>query len=93
LRVRFLPVLPHFHPAADNAGPKLNGENMKLIIEKIQRFFHEVVTEMKAVSWPTKDDIKEGTVVVIVISGIVALFLSLVDFGFGQLFGLLFKLI
>ena len=52
-----------------------------------------MVTEMKAVSWPTKDDIKEGTVVVIVISGIVALFLSLVDFGFGQLFGLLFKLI
>lgn len=64
---------------------------MKLKFDKISRFFHEVVSEMKAVSWPTTADIKEGTVVVIVISGIVALFLSLVDFGFGQLVTLVFK--
>ncbi len=66
---------------------------MKLNFDRINRFFHDVFSEMKAVSWPSKADIKEGTVVVIVISGIVALFLSLVDFSFGQLFGLLFKVI
>ncbi|MCB5247083.1 MAG: preprotein translocase subunit SecE [Candidatus Cloacimonetes bacterium] len=64
---------------------------MKLNFDRINRFFHDVITEMKAVSWPTKADIKEGTVVVIVISGIVAVFLSLVDFGFGQLVGIVFR--
>lgn len=47
------------------------------------RFFKEVRSEMKSVTWPTKDDLKEGTVVVIVMSAIVALFLSAVDFLFG----------
>lgn len=60
------------------------------MFDKIGHFFHDVASEMRAVSWPTMDDIKEGTVVVIVISGIVALFLALVDFGFGQLVKLLF---
>ncbi len=63
---------------------------MKSMFDKIGHFFHDVASEMRAVSWPTMDDIKEGTVVVIVISGIVALFLALVDFGFGQLVKLLF---
>ncbi|NLN85523.1 MAG: preprotein translocase subunit SecE [Candidatus Cloacimonetes bacterium] len=60
------------------------------MFNKIGHFFHDVASEMRAVSWPTMDDIREGTVVVIVISGIVALFLALVDFGFGQLVKLLF---
>lgn len=47
------------------------------------RFFKEVRSEMKSVTWPTKDDLKEGTVVVIIMSAIVALFLSAVDFIFG----------
>jgi preprotein translocase subunit SecE len=63
---------------------------MKTMFNKIGHFFHDVASEMRAVSWPTMDDIREGTVVVIVISGIVALFLALVDFGFGQLVKLLF---
>lgn len=58
--------------------------------EKITRFFREVHSEMKSVTWPRKDDLKEGTVVVIVISAIVAVFLSLVDFGFKTLMGLFF---
>ena len=45
----------------------------------------EVRQEMKYVSWPTKDDLKEGTWVVIAMSTMVAIFLSLVDMGFGFL--------
>lgn len=59
--------------------------------EKITRFFREVRAEMLAVTWPTKDDVKEGTVVVIVMSAITAIFLSLVDLGFGQIVKLVFK--
>lgn len=63
---------------------------MKKIFERIKRFFREVFIEMKSVAWPTKADIKEGTIVVIVISGLVALFLGLVDFGFTNIVRLVF---
>jgi len=63
---------------------------MKKLIEKFTRFIREVVIEMKSVAWPSKADIKEGTIVVIVISGLVAIFLSLVDFGFGKIATLLY---
>jgi len=53
------------------------------MFDGVIRFFHEVYTEMKSVTWPTTDDLKEGTIVVIVMSAIVALFLSGVDFIFG----------
>ncbi|HPV14500.1 MAG TPA: preprotein translocase subunit SecE [Candidatus Cloacimonadota bacterium] len=59
--------------------------------EKITRFFREVRAEMLTVTWPTKADVKEGTVVVIVMSAITAIFLSLVDLGFGQIVKLVFK--
>lgn len=58
--------------------------------ETIKRFFRDVRSEMKSVSWPSKDDLKEGTTVVIVMSTIVAIFLSLVDFGFTQIIDLIF---
>ncbi|HOD54039.1 MAG TPA: preprotein translocase subunit SecE [Candidatus Cloacimonadota bacterium] len=54
-------------------------------MKKIQKFFKEVMREMKYVSWPNKDDIKEGTTVVIVMSVIVSLFLFLIDVVFGQI--------
>lgn len=63
---------------------------MNKLIGNIKRFFHEVVVEMKSVAWPSKADIQEGTAVVIVISAIVGIFLSLVDFGFGKLFNIFF---
>ncbi|MFA7141467.1 MAG: preprotein translocase subunit SecE [Proteiniphilum sp.] len=58
--------------------------------ENVSRFFRDVRSEMKSVSWPSKDDLKEGTTVVIVMSAIVAVFLSMVDFGFTKILELLF---
>jgi len=59
------------------------GKRIMKFINKIIGFFKDIRTEMKYVTWPTKDDIREGTLVVIIMSAIVALFLSLVDFLFG----------
>ncbi|MDZ4183232.1 MAG: preprotein translocase subunit SecE [Candidatus Cloacimonadaceae bacterium] len=59
-------------------------------IEKMTRFFRDVRSEMKSVTWPSYDDLKEGTIVVIVMSTIVAIFLSLVDLGFNSIINLLF---
>jgi len=58
--------------------------------ENVSRFFRDVRSEMKSVSWPGKDDLKEGTIVVIVMSAIVAIFLSFVDFGFTKILELVF---
>jgi len=60
------------------------------MIEKVTRFFREVRSEMKSVTWPSKADLKEGTIVVVVMSAIVAIFLSMVDYGFRNLIELLF---
>ncbi len=57
-------------------------------MKKLEKFLKEVLREVKYVSWPTKDDIKEGTTVVIIMSAIVSIFLFLVDFVFGQLVNL-----
>lgn len=58
--------------------------------ERITRFFHDVRSEMKSVTWPTKADLKEGTIVVVVMSSLVAIFLALVDLGFGRIVELIF---
>lgn len=63
---------------------------MKKLFEKIKRFYREVRSEMKSVSWPNKADMKEGTIVVLVMSAIVAIFLSLVDFGFSKIVEIVF---
>ena len=54
-------------------------------MKKILRFIKDVRQEMSYVSWPSKADLKEGTTVVIVMSAIVAIFLSLADVLFSFL--------
>jgi len=49
-------------------------------MNKLVKFYKDVVKEMKLVSWPNKHDIREGTIVVIVMSAIVGIFLFLVDY-------------
>ncbi|GAB1366231.1 hypothetical protein MASR1M36_11020 [Candidatus Cloacimonadaceae bacterium] len=58
--------------------------------DNVKHFFRDVRAEMKSVSWPNKADLKEGTIVVLVMSTIVAVFLSLVDFGFSKIIELVF---
>ena len=53
---------------------------------KIKNFFQEVRTEMKKVNWPTKDETFKYTLVVIVATAIVALYLGALD---AILFGIL----
>lgn len=59
-------------------------------MEKIQKFFKDVLKEMKLVSWPNKHDLKEGTTVVIVMSAIVGVFLSLIDLIFTKIISFIF---
>lgn len=47
--------------------------------EKIINFFTDVVKEMKKVTWPKKDELKETTVVVLAVCGVIAVFVYIVD--------------
>ena len=47
--------------------------------DKIIGFFDDVVKEMKKVTWPTKDELKDFTQVVLVATLIMAVFIYAVD--------------
>jgi preprotein translocase subunit SecE len=49
------------------------------MLEKTKSFFREVNIELKKVSWPTRQQTMSATLVVIVLTFIVAFFLGIVD--------------
>ena len=49
------------------------------MVAKIKKFVNEVTSEMKKVSWPTKEQLRESTVVVIVVTAIITAFTFIVD--------------
>ena len=53
-------------------------------MEKIKRFLKEVRAEMKKVTWTGRKEIVSGTIAVMVLSGVIAVFLWVIDFGLSQ---------
>jgi preprotein translocase subunit SecE len=49
------------------------------MFEKIHRFLNEVGAELRKVTWPTKEEIIGSTIVTIVVSLVVAIFIGIVD--------------
>ena len=47
--------------------------------EKIIAFFTDVVKEMSKVTWPKKDELRDSTVVVVVVCMILSVFVFAVD--------------
>ncbi len=47
--------------------------------EKIIAFFTDVVKEMNKVTWPKKEDLRDSTVIVLVVCVIIAAFVYVVD--------------
>lgn len=54
--------------------------------QKIINFFNDVVKEMKKVTWPTKEELKESTTIVIVVCLILSAFTYIVDMAVTQVF-------
>lgn len=48
-------------------------------MEKLSKFIKEVVAELRKVTWPTKDELIGSTIVTVVVSSIVAVFIGIVD--------------
>jgi preprotein translocase subunit SecE len=53
--------------------------------EKIINFVNDVVKEMKKVTWPTKEELKDSTVVVVVVCLILVLFTYAIDMSLNQI--------
>jgi preprotein translocase subunit SecE len=47
--------------------------------ERIATFFNETRTELKKVTWPSRDELKQSTRVVIIATFLMAIFIGLVD--------------
>ncbi len=54
--------------------------------QKIIDFVNGVIKEMKKVTWPTKDELKESTTIVIVVCLIIAGFTYVIDMAITQIF-------
>ncbi|HPI38434.1 MAG TPA: preprotein translocase subunit SecE [Ignavibacteriaceae bacterium] len=54
--------------------------------QKIINFFNDVVKEMKKVTWPSKDELKESTMIVVVVCLIMAAVTYVIDMAITQVF-------
>ena len=61
------------------------------MLQKIQDFFQEVSVELKKVSWPTRQQTLNATVVVITVAVIVSFFLGIVDVVLARIVGSIMK--
>lgn len=69
-------------------GPSWNRPGTEnRMFEKIRKFLGEIMAEMKKVTWPTREELKESTKLVIIATFVVTLFIGLVD----QLLSLLIR--
>jgi preprotein translocase subunit SecE len=48
-------------------------------VTRIRRYFDEVWSELKKVSWPTRDQVRNLTVLVFAISFVVGLYITVLD--------------
>lgn len=63
----------------------------QVFFNRIKQFFTEVNIEARKVAWPTRKELLASTTVVVVTVLIVALFISLVDFVFSRVIGLILR--
>ena len=49
---------------------------------RIRRYFDEVWSELKKVSWPTREQVRNLTVLVFAVSFAVGVYITLLDLGF-----------
>ncbi len=60
------------------------------MLQKISKFLKDVRQEMSKVSWPTRNELKGSTAVVIGVSLFFAIFIFIVDHILSRLLGLIY---
>jgi preprotein translocase subunit SecE len=54
------------------------------VIGRVKEFVQEVLAEFRKVTWPTRQELVNSTVVVIVVTVVLAFFLGAVDIGLAR---------
>jgi len=54
------------------------------MIDKIKKFIGEVLAEMKKVSWTTRRELVDSTLIVILSSFLLGIFVGVIDFAFSK---------
>ena len=54
------------------------------MIDRIRRFMEEAWSELKKVAWPTRTQVRNLTILVFVISGVVGLYITALDWAFSE---------
>lgn len=62
-------------------GPSFGQASMK---EKIIAFFTDVARELSKVTWPKREELRDSTVIVLVVCLIIAVFIYIVDTVVGK---------
>jgi preprotein translocase subunit SecE len=57
-------------------------------VKRLRRYFNEVWSELRKVSWPTREQVRNLTVLVFAISFVVGLYITVLDQIFQGLLGL-----
>lgn len=58
---------------------------MYLVRQKIVNYYREVVAEMGRVNWPSRDELKTSTIIVLVVTLIFAAFVGAFDWILSQI--------
>lgn len=64
----------------------VKSESPLSIVGRFRRFIHDVYTELQKCSWPTRSELTETTIIVIVMTFIMAAFIFGVDMLFSTIF-------
>jgi preprotein translocase subunit SecE len=57
----------------------------RLSIARFRAYVADVIGELKKVVWPTRNDTKRLTILVVIVSGAIGIILGTADFGFTKL--------
>ncbi len=74
-------------PTAEKSEPRLG------LIPSLREYIKDVRVEMTKVSWPTREELRQHTMVVIVMVVMVAIFIGVVDRGLSYAFEALLKIL
>ena len=59
-------------------------------IQRLTQFLREVWIELQKVAWPTWQELKSSTAVVVVAVTLIAIFIGLIDFGLSRIMRVVF---
>ena len=54
---------------------------MKNPFASIRLFYKEMMTELKKASWPTKAELRDSTIIVLIATAMLGSYISLIDFS------------